>query len=101
MQPTADRAHGDLEDRADLLVTAPVEVLEDDDRAMLGAEAVERGPDDLVALGPLQRGRRVRLGRLVGRVGSPRGRAPVPEPAAPTGPAAADGRESARFTAIR
>ena len=27
VQPTADRAHGDIEDRADLLVTAPVEVL--------------------------------------------------------------------------
>ncbi len=91
VQPAADRAHGDLEDLADLLVTAAVEVLEDDDRAMLGAEPVQRRPDDPLALGPLQRGRRIRLGRLVGRMGPPRGRAAGAPAAARTGPAAADG----------
>src|SRR4051812_2303722 len=41
VQPAADRPHRDLEERADLLVATAVEVLEHDDGAMLGAEAIQ------------------------------------------------------------
>ncbi len=94
VQPAADRAHGDIEDCADLLVTMAVEVFQNDDHAMLGTEAVERVLHDSFAFGTLQRGGRVGLGRLVGGMSSPGGQGPVVQAVRRTGSVACDGRST-------
>ena len=62
MQAAPNRSHRDIEDRADLLVTMTVEIFQDDDGSMFGAQFVEGVFDDFLAFGPLERERRVGIG---------------------------------------
>jgi len=68
VQTAANRAHGDVQDDTDLLVTAAIEIFQHDDRAVIGAQLVEGLRDQLLALGPLKRRGRIRVGGFVGRI---------------------------------
>jgi hypothetical protein len=70
METATNRAHRDLENLADLLVTTTIEVLEDDDSPVLGPQLIKSGRDNPLALGSLERDRRISLGRFVGRLGT-------------------------------
>ena len=66
VETAAYRTQWDIKDRADLLVTAAVEVFQHDDGAVIGAQLVEGRLDKSLALGPLEGAGRVGIGRLVG-----------------------------------
>ena len=64
MKPAPHRADGNLEQGADLLVAATVEVLEHHHRPLLGPESGEGRFDDGLAFDPFQGEGRIGLGRL-------------------------------------
>jgi hypothetical protein len=68
MQTAPNRSHRDIEDRADLLVTMPVEIFEDDYGSMFRTKFIQGVFDNSLAFRPLERERRVGFGRFVGRI---------------------------------
>ena len=78
VEAAAHGAHGDGEDGGDLLIAQTVELLEHDDRAMVGREGVQGVLDQAVALGAFERGGGIGLLRVVGGVDRPA----VPAPGA-------------------
>jgi hypothetical protein len=65
METATNRAHRDLEDLTDLLVTTTIEIFQNDDSPMFGPQLIESGRDDTLTLGSLQRYGRVSLGRFI------------------------------------
>ena len=90
METATNRAHRDIEDLADLLVTTTIEIFQDDDSPMLGPQLIESGRDDPLALGSLERYGRVSLGRFVGWLGTMGSRVLALDPMSPSGHAVFD-----------
>ncbi len=65
VQPASHRADWHVQDRSDFLVAPAVKVFQNHDGPVFRTKLVQGGFDDLLALGPFQRIRRVGIGRLV------------------------------------
>ncbi len=62
MQTAPNRSHRDIEEGADLLVTVPVEIFQNDNGAMFRTEFIQGVFDNSLTFRPLERERRIGLG---------------------------------------
>ena len=64
MQPTADRTHGNTQNRTDLVIAEPVKLFHHHHGAMVRSQCIERVLNDPIALGALKGERRLAFPRI-------------------------------------